>query len=206
MNSLAEKYCCTKCDDYPVLILTVNFSDSKSDFQNDFISSLGVTTVCIPKEDGGSVFNQKLPNQNSAGSSYGGTYFLIKPDKSFIGDAGATPMKFASEQDMINEGIQPHTCSTPIISVNQAMPNMEDAGFAIKNFTNNDLTLSLSHGGDYSLSIFSVDGKLQNTFNRNLLSGTHHFNLGQKGLANGLYLIKINNGHKVFRKKVALHD
>lgn len=103
LNKLWETYGCEKCDNYKVLVLTVNFSDSKSSFKNNFIDKYGAKSVCIPKEDGGSTFNTALKNGN-----YGGPTYLIRPDKSVIGESWGS--HHAKEQDIKNEGIKPHEC------------------------------------------------------------------------------------------------
>lgn len=202
MNALATKYCCTKCDDYPVLVLTVNFSDSKSAFQNDFITKYGVTTICVPKEDGGSDFNTVLPNQNSSGSSYGGTFFFIKPDKTFIGDAGASPIVVASEQDIIDAGIQPHTCNTSIaqklnsikVNNNLIFQKLYKSGFTVK-VLKDDV---------YSISFYSANGKLRTTILKKLSAGSHQISFEKGKLANGVYFVEMRNGQNITREKVVL--
>ena len=95
MNSYWSTYGCNipGCTTYPVLVLTVNFSDSKANFQSGFITPLG---VCVPKEDGGSTFNTILSNAN-----YGGPTYLIKPDKSFT----KNPSLIST---LTSLGVQPH--------------------------------------------------------------------------------------------------
>lgn len=109
MNALWAKYGCTICDAYPVLVLTVNFSDSKSSFQTNFITKYGAKSVCVPKEDGGTTFNTALKNQN-----YGGPTYLICPNKTVIGNVSQNIS--ATESDIIKAGIKPHVCGSDLVA------------------------------------------------------------------------------------------
>ncbi len=112
MNQLWDKYGCTECNEYPLLVLTANFSDNKSSFQSNFIDKYGVETPCVPREDGGSEFNTLLDNQN-----YGGPTYLIYPDKSLLGSMDQNI--FAEEKDIIAAGITEHSCNTKTTFENQ---------------------------------------------------------------------------------------
>ena len=202
MNALWEKYGCTKCENYPVLVLTVNFSNNKSTFQTGFIDKYGVETPCVPKEDGGTTFNTALPNQNSSGSSYGGTCFFIKPDKTFIGDAGASPMVVASEQDIIDAGIQPHTCNT---SIAQKLNSIKvNNNLIIQKLYKSGFTVKVLKDDVYSISFYSVNGKLKTTLSKRLAIGSHQISFEKGMLANGIYLIETRCGQNVTRQKVIL--
>jgi len=98
MNRLDSLYGCDipGCTTYPALVLTVNFSNDRATFKSGFIDKYGAKSVCIPKEDGGSLFNTILANNN-----YGGPRYLIAPNKSIT--------KYG---DLESTGIKPHVHST----------------------------------------------------------------------------------------------
>lgn len=109
LNSNWSKYGCEKCNTYKLLILSVNFSNSKSSFQG-WIDQNNATHPCVAKEDGGTEFKNALNNGNVGGPKY-----LIKPDKTFKKNPSSSEIDNAG-------GNEQHVCGNdqqaPTVSVN----------------------------------------------------------------------------------------
>lgn len=196
MNELWEKYGCTECDEYPVLVLTANFGDNKSSFQSEFIDKYGVETPCVPKEDGGSEFNTLLDNQGMGGPTY-----LIYPDKSLLGSANQ--FIFAEEKDITEAGITEHSCNTKIatsLHKKEYSPSVQ-----ISNISKNSFAVKVLENGVYSLSLYSAKGQLKTRISKMALSvGTHTLNWEKGTPANGVYFVEIDNRAIVSRQKVVI--
>ena len=127
---------------------------------------------------------------------------FIKPDKTFIGDAGASPIVVASEQDIIDAGIQPHTCNTSIaqklnsikVNNNLIFQKLYKSGFTVK-VLKDDV---------YSISFYSANGKLRTTILKKLSAGSHQISFEKGKLANGVYFVEMRNGQNITREKVVL--
>lgn len=103
-----DTYSCDKCDNYPMLAVLANFSDSKSAFQKWCDDKGGAHCAAVCKDEGGGDFNRVLKNDN-----WGHKQYLIKPDKTF---------KSYSVTDLSDNNIKPHNCNgsdqiAPVVSV-----------------------------------------------------------------------------------------
>jgi len=134
MNDLWKRYGCTKCNDYELLVLIVNFDDSKSEFEENYINTLGATAPCVASTEGGSVFNDIF----SKGEYVAGTKYLIAPDRTLIGNDFIPTLYLADETHIIAAGIKEHECATPINfnvkilknGIRRIVNNFPDAGRA----------------------------------------------------------------------------
>jgi len=193
MNDLWSTYGCTLCDDYPVLVLTVNNSDSKSSFQTNFIDAYGATSVCVPSEFGGTDFDQILGNNGSGGPCY-----LIAPDKSIKGWYEAYGVYYADESTIIAEGIQPHDC--PITAIDKNISNPKTGDIRLFSSSKSSLSFNVQHAGKYAISIYSPNGQLMTTIaSTNFHQGT---NVVNTRLNSGFYIVQIDNGNSVDRQKL----
>ncbi len=196
MNILWDKYGCTVCDKYPVLILTVNHIEDKSSFKSDFIDKYGVESPCVSKDDGGTLFDSALGNLVYSGSKY-----LIYPDKSIKGDMNQ--MVFASEADIINAGITEHSCNNSIYTISHGK-NLTNLPSIITS-NKSGFIVNVVKEGVYSMHFYSFNGQIKTTItSRSLQIGNHSISWEKGALSKGIYLSKIISGTEVTRQKVII--
>lgn len=189
LNTTWAKYGCEKCDTYKLLVLSVNFSDSKSAFAS-WIDQQNCTHPCVAKEEGGSEFNINLDNNN-----YGGPKYLIKPDKTFK----TSPT--ASEIDDAGGNVQ-HVCPTDII---HKLKDNINSNISFHNITKSNFTVNVLKEGIYSISFYTANGQLKEVVPETFLSiGSHKITWKSRNLANGVYFVEMKNGPNVTRQKVIL--
>jgi hypothetical protein len=187
LNATWAKYGCEKCDTYKLLVLSVNFSDSKSAFTS-WISQQNATHPCVAKEEGGREFNIELENNN-----YGGPKYLIKPDKTF--------KKYPTTSEIDNAGgnVQ-HVCPTDIIHSTKDKIN---SSISFQKITKSNFTVNVSKEGVYSISFYTASGQLKEVISERLLSvGSHKVNWEKGKLANGVYFVETKSGKNITRQKV----
>ena len=190
MNARWVKYGCTKCDNYSVLTLTVNFSDSKSSFQSSYITKYGVKNPAVAKEEGGSLINAALSNGGTAGPKY-----LIKPDKTF--------KKNASDYDISSAGLKAHVCL--ITGVDHGAPAQIGKPVHARHLSARALSLSVEQQGVYAITIFSASGKKVVSFNRHpLVKGTNTLSFATNLVDNGIYLLRVSGNGVVVDSKMVV--
>jgi hypothetical protein len=99
MNLLLAKYGCAFEEDVPIVFITANVRNVEEDFRYYYVEKFGVKTIAVSSENGGAAFDSALNN-----SGMSGNFYLIKPDRSVIGDSE----QIALEDDIIGAGIKPH--------------------------------------------------------------------------------------------------
>lgn len=189
LNATWAKYGCEKCDTYKLLVLSVNFSDSKSAFEG-WIDTYDCTHPGVAKEEGGSEFNTNLDNQN-----YGGPQYLIKPDKSFIRNPSTSEIDDAGENEQ-------HACPTPI--THELKPKINST-ISFQKITRSGFTVAVLKDGVYSICFYSANGQLKEVVPETYLPiGSHKINFKRGKLANGVYFVEMRNGRNVTRQKVII--
>ena len=189
LNATWAKYGCEQCDTYKLLVLSVNFSDSKSAFEG-WIDTYDCTHPGVAKEEGGSEFNINLDNDN-----YGGPKYLIKPDKTFK----TSPT--TSEIDDAGVNVQ-HVCPTAITHKSKGNIN---SSISFQKITKSNFTVNVLKEGVYSISFYTANGQLKEIVRETFLSiGTHKINWKSSKLGNGVYFVEMRNGKNVTKQKVIL--
>lgn len=188
LNQYWAKYGCEKCDTYKLLVLSVNFSNSKSDFRS-WISQYNCTHPGVAKEEGGKEFNTILSNNN-----YGGPKYLIKPDKTFVKRPSSSQINSAG-------GNVQHVCGT---SISTDLRKKVKTNVSIINISKNSFTLKTLKNDIYSISFYSANGKLKTTLTKKLSVGSHQISLKEGALANGVYIVEFKNSQSISRGKVVL--
>ncbi len=188
-NTLWEKYGCYKCDDYPLFVITADFStgDSKQDVIS-WCNSYNVEYPACYHAEGGADFNIELDNDN-----YGGPKYWISPDKSF---------KDYSSSDVSNAGLQEHVCAVPI--TNNLNKEIINTNISLYNLNKNGFSLKVLEADNYTISFYSVNGKLKSTFSKILAIGSHQISFEKGTFASGVYLVELSNGQTVTRQKTVL--
>ena len=160
-----------------------NFKDDKSSFQNNFIDRYGAEFPCVPRDDGGATFNIVLDNQN-----WGGPVYLIKPDSTFI-----LGSENGMEQDLIDAGIKPHQCVTPV-TTKPVVPLRQSMAKVVQ-IDRNSVKLNVLTEGAYGMTIYAIDGQQQAVIPaETFLKGLHSLKLTAKVFMDGIYIIKIKGG------------
>jgi hypothetical protein len=139
-------------------------------------------------QEGGKDFDRALGNNGSGNPKY-----WIKPDKSF---------KDYRTGDISNAGIEKHECNVAIKTNVNSDKNISNIIFNKVN--KSGATVKVLKDGVYSMSFYSVNGKLKTTISRKLSAGSHQINFEKGTLANGAYLVEIKNGQNITREKVVL--
>ena len=189
LNATWAKYGCEKCDTYKLLVLSVNFSDSKSAFEG-WIDTYDCTHPGVAKEEGGSKFNIELDNNN-----YGGPKYLIKPDKTFIKSPTASEIDNAG-------GNKQHVCTTAITHKSKDHSN---SSISFQKITKSNFTVNVLKEDVYSISFFAANGQLKEVIPEKLLSiGSHNISWEKGKIANGVYFVEMRNGRNVTRQKVII--
>jgi hypothetical protein len=189
LNVIWADYGCEICDDYPMLLIEAGcyMDDSKSLFKS-YVNNNNIEYVATWHQEGGKDFDKALGN-----NGYGNTKYWIKPDKSFTKTNAST---------ISNSGIEKHVCGTPItnnlnkvkINTNISLYNLNKSGFSLK----------VSKADNYTISLYSVNGKLKNTLSKKLSAGSHQIHFNNARLANGIYLVESKNGQNISREKKIL--
>jgi hypothetical protein len=189
LNATWAKYGCEKCDSYKLLVLSVNFSDSKSSFLN-WIDQQNCTHPCVAKEEGGSQFNTNLNNQN-----YGGPKYLIKPDKTF------KKSPTAAEIDNAGGNVQ-HVCPT---AITHKVKNHTKSSIIFQRITKSNFTVTVLKEVGYSFSFYTASGQLKEAIPEKPFSvGTHSITWGKGKIANGVYFVEMKNGQDITRQKLVV--
>ena len=179
MNNRWDTYGCDKCDNYGLLVLESNNSNTKPSFQ-DYVNTHHVEYPAVASSEGGSDFNRGLGNSGS-----GNTEYFIKPDKSFV------YIPFLQTDKMIQDaGIEPHECGTPIANKKSSSSpwklsyNGTSISFEIPKTRKN------TH---VSLNLFNAQGRLIYTLvNETRKSGTNTVDLNRFQLpVKGVYLCRL---------------
>lgn len=176
LNDYWSTYGCDNCDDYDLLVLSVNFSDSKSAFAN-WISQNNCKHPGVYKGEGGTDFKNALNNGNTGGPKY-----LIYPDKRY--------KKYPSSSEILNTGIEEHECSTHI---KQGIHASNSFKLSINTLHSGRLAIVVPTADTYEISTFNGAGQKVTTFITNLLAGENIVNLNNKNVSSGMIILMVKN-------------
>lgn len=190
-NGLWDKYGCEICENYDILIMYVNISDTKSAFQG-WIDQETLECPAVAKEEGGQEFLDSHPDVISAG----GPVYMIQPDKSW-----ARATNYGAEGDITSEGIEEHVCGTHI--TNELNKDKISINISFQKVTKNGFSADVIKDGVYSISFYSANGQLKEALSETFLSvGSHNISWERGNIANGVYFVELRNGRNVTRQKV----
>ena len=168
-----------------------NFKDDKSSFQTDFIDKNGAEFPCVSKDEGAKDFQTATNNGN-----WGGPVYLIKPDKTFFKGTGN-----GDEKDLINAGIKPHQCVTPVIK--NPVNTVKHNEVRVLQMNRNNLKVKVLNTGAYAFAIYSVDGQRLMVIPVVVYQvGLHTVNFADDALTGGIYIATITGCTGIHSQRV----
>ncbi len=175
-----DTYSCDKCDNFKLLSVLANHSDSRS----AFLSWCGSMPQCaaVSKDEGGKALTDACGN-----GGWGGTKFFIKPDKSF---------KEYSSSDLSANGIVKHVCGTGINTNSRIADNV----IKFKK-TQEAMLVYIPFSRSCIVEITDIRGKKLSSFTT---SGTQQWYSMPKSISSGMHIISVKNGSKTFVKKFSV--
>lgn len=184
MNVVWEKY---GCNDYGLVVFIVNIctGDKKEEFTK-YCDTFNVQYDRVFSTDGGYPLSKAL-NCNMTPRQ-----FLIFPDKSW---------KQANDYaaDLEAAQVQEHACDTGTNIINDRTNRIQEISGIC--YSSNRLSLYVHHEDQYTLKLFSVNGRCIHTVKEKLIKGYNLVNLGKKNYSSGIVFLSAYNSSGAKVKK-----